>query len=208
MFTLNTEFLNDVKTVEPLMKKWLDKSNQIQFNVRVSPMKELVINSFIIASNIYRELFGSDSYTAMNEITSSGHAYYGKRVELIELFGDDKSKDFIKCVIPRITISDKTTSNLTEFAKELMHLTSNPLYLLGDTVDNQCRWPVQRCCPFQYVTSTINRINALTYIVAIHMTTNEKIQRDLVNEYNYIFYANNIDIDNIAAIDAHLANFD
>jgi hypothetical protein len=196
MLTLSTEFLNNVKTVEPLMNKWIDKSNQIQFNVRVSPMQELVINSFVIASNMYRDLFGKDSYTAMNKITSTGHAYYGKRVELIELFGDDRSKAFVSCLIPRITISDKTTSNLTEFARELMHLTSNPLYLLGDTIDNQ------------YVTSTINRINALTYIVAINMSTNEKIQRDLINEYNYIFYANNIDIDNIAAIDAHLANFD
>ena len=147
MYSLNSDFVEHAKIVEPLLMKWADKVKQIRFNVKVSPIsvgpanadpiKELVINSFIIASNIYRELFGKDSYTAMNNITSSGHAYYGKRVELIELFGDDKSKSFVNCLIPQITISDRTTNKLTEFAKELMQLTSNPLYLLGDIVNDQ-----------------------------------------------------------------------
>ena len=101
MYTLNADFIEHAKIVEPLLTKWADKAKQIRFNVKVSPIsvgpanadpiKELVINSFIIASNIYRDLFGKDSYTAMDRITSSGHAYYGKRVELMELFGDDKS---------------------------------------------------------------------------------------------------------------------
>ena len=137
MYTLNADFIEHAKIVEPLLTKWVDKSNQIRFVVKVSPIKELVINSFIIASNIYRDLFGKDSYTAMNNITSSGHAYYGKRVELLELFGDDRSKDFAKCLIPQITISEQTTNKLTEFAKELMQLTSNPLYLLGDIINDQ-----------------------------------------------------------------------
>lgn len=220
MYSLNSDFINHAKIVEPLLMKWVDKAKQIRFNVKVSPIKELVINSFVIASNIYRELFGKDSYTAMNNITSSGHAYYGKRVELIELFGDDKSresshstmlnssKSFVNCLIPQITISDQTTNKLTEFAKELMRLrqstqltgstslTSNPLYLLGDIVNDQ------------YITSIINRINALTYLVAIHTTKIEKIRRDLTNEFEYVFYANNINIDNINAIDAYLANLE
>ena len=208
MYTLNADFTEHNKIVEPLMAKWVDKSNQIRFVVKVSPIKELVINSFIIASNIYRDLFGKDSYTAMDRITSSGHTYYGKRVELMELFGDDRSrasshstmlnssKDFAKCLIPQITISDQTTNKLTEFAKELMRLTSNPLYLLGDIVNDQ------------YITSIINRINALTYLVAIHTTKIEKLRRDLTNEFEYVFYANNINIDNINAIDAYLANLD
>ena len=206
MYTLNSDFIEHAKIVEPLrrstpligstslMNKWSNKAKQIRFNVKVSPIKELVINSFVIASNIYRELFGKDSYTAMNNITSSGHAYYGKRVELIELFGDDKSKSFVDCLIPQITISDQTTNKLTEFAKELMRLTSNPLYLLGDIVNDQ------------YITSIINRINALTYLVAIHTTRVDRIRRDLTNEFEYVFYANNINIDNINAIDAYLAN--
>lgn len=161
MYTLNSDFIEHAKIVEPLrrstllsgstslMTKWADKAKQIRFNVKVSPIKELVINSFVVASNIYRDLFGKDSYTAMDRITSSGHAYYGKRVELMELFGDDKSQSFVKCLIPQITISDQTTNKLTEFAKELMRLrqstqltgstslTSNPLYLLGDIVNDQ-----------------------------------------------------------------------
>ena len=75
-----------------------------------------------------------------------------------------------------------------------MRLTSNPLYLLGDIVNDQ------------YITSIINRINALTYLVAIHTTRVDRIRRDLTNEFEYVFYANNINIDNINAIDAYLAN--
>ena len=96
MYTLNSDFIEHAKIVEPLrrstpligstslMNKWSNKAKQIRFNVKVSPIKELEINSFVIASNIYRELFGKDSYTTMNNITSSGHVYYGKRIELID----------------------------------------------------------------------------------------------------------------------------